>query len=395
MTRRHARRVAGHLRRSTSRPPRRSRRYREFAAQKSELERQAEGQEKTGVFTGAFAMNPINGWHDPDLHRRLRADGLRHRGDHGGARATTSATSSSPRSSTCPIVGVVRPPDDWLASAASTPTRRRRMARGLHRRRRRHELGERRASRSTACASPTPRTAIIDWLGGERGGRGRGHLQAARLAVQPAALLGRAVPDRLRRRRPARSRCPSRCCRSSCPRSPTSSPRILADDDTALPSRRSHAPSDWVHVELDLGDGRAATYRARDQHHAAVGRLVLVLPALPRPHERRRARRSRDRAATGWARPVGRRRPLRRRRRARGAAPPLRALLAQGAVRPRPRVDARAVPPAVQPGHDHRRPRTPTSAACTSRRRRSRSATARSSTTAPRSSGATARWARA
>ena len=35
-------------------------RYREFAAAKSELERQAEGREKTGVFTGAFAINPTN-----------------------------------------------------------------------------------------------------------------------------------------------------------------------------------------------------------------------------------------------------------------------------------------------------------------------------------------------
>jgi leucyl-tRNA synthetase len=35
-------------------------RYREFTDQKSELERQAEGKEKTGVFTGAFATNPVN-----------------------------------------------------------------------------------------------------------------------------------------------------------------------------------------------------------------------------------------------------------------------------------------------------------------------------------------------
>jgi len=41
-------------------PPEAVRRYREFAAQKSELERQAEGQDKTGVFTGAFARNPVN-----------------------------------------------------------------------------------------------------------------------------------------------------------------------------------------------------------------------------------------------------------------------------------------------------------------------------------------------
>jgi leucyl-tRNA synthetase len=41
-------------------PPEAVRRYREFAAQKSELERQAEGHDKTGVFTGAFARNPVN-----------------------------------------------------------------------------------------------------------------------------------------------------------------------------------------------------------------------------------------------------------------------------------------------------------------------------------------------
>ena len=61
-----------------------------------------------------------------------------------------------------------------------------------------------------------------------------------------------------------------------------------------------------------------------------------------------------------------RRRPVRRRRRARRAAPAVRPLLAQGAVRPGPRVVVRAVPAAVQPGHDpgrgvHRRPRAATS----------------------------------
>ena len=34
---------------------------------------------------------------DPDVRRRLRADGVRHRGDHGRARRTTSATTTSPR----------------------------------------------------------------------------------------------------------------------------------------------------------------------------------------------------------------------------------------------------------------------------------------------------------
>ncbi|WP_117208310.1 leucine--tRNA ligase [Allorhizocola rhizosphaerae] len=39
--------------------------YREFTASKSDVERQADAKEKTGVFIGAFAMNPVNGAHIP------------------------------------------------------------------------------------------------------------------------------------------------------------------------------------------------------------------------------------------------------------------------------------------------------------------------------------------
>ena len=43
--------------------------------------------EKTGVFTGAYAHQPRERRADPDLDRRLRADGVRHRRDHGRAGA--------------------------------------------------------------------------------------------------------------------------------------------------------------------------------------------------------------------------------------------------------------------------------------------------------------------
>jgi len=42
-------------------PPEAVAKYGEFAGKKSEMERQAEGREKTGVFTGAFARNPLTG----------------------------------------------------------------------------------------------------------------------------------------------------------------------------------------------------------------------------------------------------------------------------------------------------------------------------------------------
>ena len=93
-------------------------------------------------------------------------------------------------------------------------------------------------------------------------------------------------------------------------------------DDPRGPAR---ARDDWRFFQKD-----GQLVRARDQHDAAVGGLVLVLPALPRSAERRRAA---GRPEAYDALDAGR--PLRRRRRARGAAPALRALLAQGALRPR------------------------------------------------------------
>ena len=50
-----------------------------------------------------------------------------------------------------------------------------------------------------------------------------------------------------------------------------------------IPPARSRAAVDWRFFQKD-----GQLVRARDQHDAAVGRLVLVLPALPRPEERRR-----------------------------------------------------------------------------------------------------------
>ena len=50
------------------------------------IERASMEKEKTGVFTGRYAVNPVTGGHDPHLRGRLRAHGLRHRRHHGRAR---------------------------------------------------------------------------------------------------------------------------------------------------------------------------------------------------------------------------------------------------------------------------------------------------------------------
>ena len=181
-----------------------------------------------------------------------------------------------------------------------------------------------------------------------------------------------------------------------------------SDDPDALPEPPLARASDWVEVELDLpgpawagyGAGPRTYLRETNTMPQWAGSCWYYLRYLDPTNEDRLVDPEVERDV-GAGHPARRhaegraRRPLRRRRRARGAAPSLRALLAQGAVRPRARVDDRAVPAAGQPGHDPGRRRTPTHAACTSRPPRWSSATAASSTTASRSRASSGRSARA
>ena len=93
--------------------------YRREASMKSDLDRQ-ENKEKTGVFTGAYAVNPANGARATRFYCRLRADGLRHRRDHGRARAGRQGLGLRHR---------VRLADHPHGAAAGRSPRRR----GLHR----------------------------------------------------------------------------------------------------------------------------------------------------------------------------------------------------------------------------------------------------------------------
>ena len=100
--------------------------------------------------------------------------------------------------------------------------------------------------------------------------------------------------------------------------------------------------------ELGQDDGSElrGTGLARNQHHAAMGGLLLVLPALHRSEERQSPRRPGEGAVLDAGR------PLCRRCRACRPAPSLCALLAQAALRHRRRIDEGAVPEALQPGDD-------------------------------------------
>ena len=95
---------------------------------------------------------------------------------------------------------------------------------------------------------------IIDWLEAQRARPGRGHLPAARLAVQPAALLGRAVPDRLRRDRPA-----DRAARVDAAGRAARGGRLLAAH--VRPRRRRLDAGDAAVARPGVGRGRAGPGR--------------------------------------------------------------------------------------------------------------------------------------
>ena len=184
------------------------RRTRRRRARKSDLERTDLAKEKTGVFTGATAINPVNGEQIPIWIA-----------DYVLATYGTGAIMAVPahderdfafaKKFGLPIVQVVQPADGRRRSDAGP---------GVHRRRRRRQLGTaRRPADARGEAQDHARAR------GARHRQGRGQLPAARLGVLAPALLGRADPDRPlpeRRRRPGAR---GASCRCGCPTSSATS----------------------------------------------------------------------------------------------------------------------------------------------------------------------------
>jgi leucyl-tRNA synthetase len=227
--------------------------YREFAESKSELERQAEGREKTGVFTGAFAKNPANGWNVPVFIADYVLMGY-------GTGAIMAVPAHDQRDFEfahefeLPIEKVVQPPDRWLRDrgvTADTPAA---------------EWPEAYGGDGIAVSSsgegivldglPTPeaKVRIAGWL--ESVGRG-----AAAVTYKLRDWLfsrqrywGEPFPIVYDEQdRPVAL--PESMLPVELPEISDFEPRILADDDTALPEPPLARADDWVAVELDLGDG--------------------------------------------------------------------------------------------------------------------------------------------
>ena len=122
------------------------------------------------------------------------------------------------------------------------------------RRRRLHRATARRSTPAptTACRPPRFKTNIVADLAARGHGPRGGELQTARLALQPAAFLGRAVSDPARagRRRPADRPACAPCRAERIAGRPARAGRISSR--TAAPSRRwSRRRHDWLYVTID------------------------------------------------------------------------------------------------------------------------------------------------
>ena len=220
-------------------PPEAVARYREYAARKSELERQSEGREKTGVFIGAYAINPTTSEKIPIFIADYVLMGY-------GTGAIMAVPGQDERD--WEFAKVFDAPDHPHRATARRIRRRQAVPRrrpGHQQRasrrtaRRRSQGQDDRRPRTVAGVRARPRTSCAT---GCSAGSATG---ASRSRSSTTATTG---PWHF----------PSRCSRSSYPTSSTSS-RTSPTIPTRFPSRRSRA-EDWVFVDLDLGDG-TRTYR--------------------------------------------------------------------------------------------------------------------------------------
>ena len=238
----------------------------------SEIERQStEGPaEKRGVFTGAYAVNPFTEQPVPIYRRRLRADGLRHRRDHGGARRGPARLGLRQRATSSPIIRTVQPPDGlggrgvhgrrtgtstatWLDGLGKSPRPRARPSTGW---------------RSRASADRKVNYRLRDWL-----------LSRQRYWGCPIPVVY----------------CPDH---GAVPVPEDQLPVLAARRRRVPPDGRVAAASARGLPAHDLSRVRRSRH-ARDRHDGHLRRLVLVLPALLRSVERRRRRSIRTRPRTG------------------------------------------------------------------------------------------------
>ena len=228
-------------------------RYRRFSGSKSDVERQSETREKTGVFTGAFAFNPTNDQPIPIFIADYVLMGY-------GTGAIMAVPAHDQRDFEfakefeLPIVGVVRPPEPWLEErgvTATTPADQWPEAYvgdgiGMNSSNEQVSLDELPTSeakrviadwlRASGFGEPTVNYKLRDWLFSRQRYWGEPFPIVYDETGLPIAVPESMLPVEL-------------------PEIVDFEPRIVSDDEDTLPEPPLARADSWVTVELDLGDG--------------------------------------------------------------------------------------------------------------------------------------------
>ncbi len=323
--------------------------YRREASRRSDVERQMEGKDKTGVFTGAHARNPATGAEIPVYVADYVLAGY-------GTGAIMAVPGQDQRDwdfatrFDLPIIRTVQPSAGHDESTAFT--------------------GEGPAINSSnaevdldGLGIVDAKARVIDWLEQTAFGEGTVNYKLRdwlfsrqRYWGEPFPIVfdadgnSHAVPDSM--------------LPVELPDVPDYSPKTFdPEDDSSEPEPPLGRVGDWVEVDLDLGDGRGVQRYRRETNTMPnwAGSCWYYLRYLDPANHDAFVDPDNERYWMGpYPSPVagapaevqrpGRRRPLHRRRRACRPPPALRALLAQGALRPRAREQRGAVPDLLQPG---------------------------------------------
>ncbi len=201
--------------------------YRRSTELRTDLERQTEGREKTGVFTGGYATNPVTGEAIPVFVADYVLMGY-------GTGAIMAVPGQDERDWEfaarfgLPIVRTVQPPEGLDG-------------RGLYRRGTGDQLGQRH-DQPGRSAGRRGQGAHHRLAGGARASAGAPSPSSCATGCSAGSATGASRSPSSTTRRVCRTACPTRCCRSSCPRS-TTTRRRRSPRTTPTPSRSRRWPA--------------------------------------------------------------------------------------------------------------------------------------------------------
>ncbi|MGO4341424.1 leucine--tRNA ligase [Pedococcus sp. 2YAF34] len=224
--------------------------YRLAASRKSEIERQTEGKDKTGVFTGAFATNPVNGQQVPVFVADYVLMGY-------GTGAIMAVPAQDERDwdfaakYELPVVRTVQPSEGHPEDQAFT--------------------GEGAAINSSndevsldGMAVAEAKATIIDWLSAKGLGEGTVSYKLRDWLFSRQRYWGEPFPIVFDEDGVAHA-VPDSMLPVELPDVPDYSPKTFdPDDSSSQPEPPLGRVQEWVDVELDLGDGRGVRKYRRE-----------------------------------------------------------------------------------------------------------------------------------